>query len=199
MVVLSPNIDYKIKLFERRMITDQINPWLFHFKSGTLSISRFDGRKITVGGCIEFSDSTRQVFWQNYIEPFLEDFTVTIIKSIENECLKSDLNLDDHLKYLSVALPKMYNIIYSAMSEVDQQLRGHGYPKKIQRQEIKGYLGGMERFLEDHLEMVMQKNFKDKKVKNNISKIWKDPVWSKVIGTAITGILGYLLWWCFPD
>lgn len=152
---------------------------------------------VVVWGCMEFSGTPREVFWEGYIEPFLEVFTIDIIQQVEKECSENKLNLKDEIKYLSIALLKMYDEIYKKMVDVDQNLRGKGYPKQITQKNVSVYLSRMENFLEDQISMLLKKHTIYKRVRNYILNVGNE-VCSKVIVGGILTLIGIIYCYMSP-
>ncbi|MCF6344687.1 MAG: hypothetical protein L3J15_08470 [Devosiaceae bacterium] len=197
MTVLKPKIIKRVKDEKDQLIREKITPWLMGFSSGKLEIENFHGRIISYSG-IEFSGSPCDVFWGCYIEPFLENITNQLILEIAKECKESKLDIRAELDFLTQQLNGLYNAIYKEMSETEQRLLGKGFPDKIQKRDVNSQITTMKKYLEQHVEMEIQKHTSaiQKSSKSIVSRLWQDPVWSKVIATGILALLSgiYFFW-----
>jgi hypothetical protein len=110
---------------------NQIAPWAF-FNSGKFQITDFFGKVIASHG-IEFSGSIRDLFWENYIEPFLEDivdrsFTETLRLARDRSQL-----FPDPFEEMGGQLVSLARKAFTRMAGIDQRLRGNGYPESVPR------------------------------------------------------------------
>ncbi len=114
-------------------------------------ISAFDGRQIAYQG-IGFDGSPREVFWGRYIEPFLEDLCVTELRAAITMARDRSVVARDALPEIQGLLLSGMHKVYERMAEIDQRLRGKGYPHKIARRDTDNEIAAMKRFLSSHVE-----------------------------------------------
>lgn len=124
----------------------QLEPWV-HFNSGKpVRVKRLDGKDICYEGIL-FEGSPRQVFWSNYIEPFIEDISINEINEASRQA--ADRNIDGHalLDEVEMLLFGECDKVFTKMETIDQRLRGRGYPEKVdrksshrERESIKGFI-----------------------------------------------------------
>jgi hypothetical protein len=116
----------------------------------TFRVKRFDGREIVCGG-ISFDGSPRAVFWDGYIEPFLEHLCVGEIGAAVT--MAKEREVDGIL-----LLPEIYDLllvgikkIYTRMADIDRRLRGGGYPDRVTLRPIEDKVQRMEVFVGDRI------------------------------------------------
>ena len=68
-------IKRKIDAERERLNKDTLTPWTCFHRVKIFQIKKFDGSPIRFGE-IEFSGSPQDVFWNGFIEPFLEDTAI---------------------------------------------------------------------------------------------------------------------------
>jgi len=102
---------------------NQIIPWSFLTSKGGLSCKDFYGREIHYGG-VKFEGSPREVFWNGYIEPFLEDITYRAIDFTINICKDKEEKIQEPLLETDRQLKSLVRKTYASMADVDRRLRG---------------------------------------------------------------------------
>ncbi len=157
MPVLTPKIQRLIKEEREALLREQITPWIMGFANGSLNIKNFYGKNISYSG-IEFEGSPRHIFWNKYIEPFLEDITVRLITDITQECLTCNLRLEEELSVLSQNLRNLYSVIFDEMAKSDQRICGKGHPDQVPIKNVSIYNAFMNEFMEQHINMEIAKH-----------------------------------------
>lgn len=181
MSVLESKIQKLIRNERNRLIREQITPWLMGFAAGQFHIRNFHNEEIEYTG-IKFEGSPRHVFWSGYIEPFLEDVTDHLISDISQECTEENLGINSELNVLSQHLSNMYTSIFKKMAETDQKILGEGDPNKIPQKSVTAEIALMNRYLEQHINMEVQK-------KSFRRRIWNASVRNTIISKVIWAIL----------
>lgn len=125
---------------------DKIDPWLF-LKSGKLfQVSNFYGKSISYQG-IEFEGSPRDVFWSRYIEPFVEDIVERIVTDVAREAVERHIKLGPPISEAEGYLKQLARTTYERMADVDQRLRGNGYPGSVVRRSVDAEVSAMEAYI----------------------------------------------------
>ncbi len=179
MPILGPKIQKLVQDEGNSLIREQITPWIMGFAKGRLSINNFYQKNISYEGVL-FEGSPRDVFWGRYIEPFLEDTNQRLINSISQECAANNLNLTEELHMLQLHLQSMHNRIFNNMADIDQRMRGGGYPERIPKRDVSEEISRMNNYLCEHIEMEIAKHHSSQNKKIIWKRLWHDPVWSKV-------------------
>jgi hypothetical protein len=139
----------RITDFARFLEDEKITPWVFLHTRG-VRVSRADGKEISISGVL-FEGSPREVFWNNYIEIFLEDEFVSIPKETI-AWVKDDRN--DPMPFIFEA-GELYKIlihkIYNVMADVDRTLRGRGYPNKIDSKNVNDKITAMNAYVDGYI------------------------------------------------
>lgn len=130
----------------RHLDRECLTPWVFFNAGPPMRVEDFYGRQIGYQG-IEFSGSPRDVFWGNFIEPFLRDLTVrTAAHAVEladsRRILRSDALAD-----AQVLLNGVVHGAYERMQDIDRRLRGKGHPSKVAPEDISPKRENMEAFV----------------------------------------------------
>jgi hypothetical protein len=115
-----------------QLIRQQVTPWSFLTAGPPCRIKLFDGRQIAYEG-VEFDGSPRQVFWSRYIEPFLEDLYISEITAAVSIARKRGIDARLLLPELQGLLSAGFREVYARMADVDQRLRGKGFPDRVGR------------------------------------------------------------------
>ena len=110
----------------------------------------FYGKEIQYQGVI-FEGSPREVFWGRYIEPFLEDISYRAIDQTIRLCSVKMERLKEPLLEISELLKILVRKAYDLMADVDQRLRGSGFPQNIVKRSVDVEIAAMERFIDDRI------------------------------------------------
>lgn len=93
---------------------NKISPWSNLHLGKPLKVQNYYGKKIHYEG-IKFEGSPKIVFWENYIEPFLENIIIDAVRkttSLCNECkIKNSLPFNDLRKLLKISVKNVYSIM----------------------------------------------------------------------------------------
>ena len=133
-----------------RLDRNQITPWAFMTAGPPFRIKDFYGKKIAYQG-IGFEGSPRDIFWGRYIEPFLEDSADRLIKETLKLCEEKQHAPKEPLAELGGLLKSLAHRAYDRMAEIDQRLRGKGYPESVGRKQTEQEFARMEAFIEQRI------------------------------------------------
>ncbi|MGO8760564.1 MAG: hypothetical protein ACLP2P_13015 [Desulfobaccales bacterium] len=130
----------------------QIIPWSFLTTSSGLSCKDFYGKEIHYAGKFKFEGSPREVFWNRYIEPFLEDISYRAIDYIINICKEREERINEPLLEAEMQLKSLIRKAYTSMADVDRRLRGCGYPQNVAIRKVESEIAVMDRFVVDRIQ-----------------------------------------------
>ena len=144
---LHPTFEKRIDDAVDRILLRQVDPWAF-FRSGPpMRVTRFDGRIIAYQG-LEFEGSPPLVFWSRYIEPFLEDLAVQEINAAVAAARERGVDGKQLLLEVEGMLLSGSKKVFTRMAQIDQRLRGKGYPQSVQLRPIDDKYDHMKEFIE---------------------------------------------------
>lgn len=124
---LSSKIQELVHYEQKKLISNHIDNWLLGFKHGKFQTKHFDGRDISYEG-VKFEGSPREVFLNDYIEPFLFKSTDNLIDVVSTILKSSKLNPKPVLSELGLEVIKLYDCVYKRMAYVDRCLMANGNP-----------------------------------------------------------------------
>lgn len=131
-------------------INSKLNPWRFFSTGKLVKVTNYYGKPISIGGDIEFEGTPRLVFWDNFIEPFLQEGIINILDQTAETCKQANLNPEPYIEETAVLLDNLIQNVYSEMADIDQNLRGKGFPHRASRKQVKGKIKEMQKLLEGH-------------------------------------------------
>ena len=107
----------------------------------------FYGKTISYQG-VSFEGSPCDVFWGGFIERFLRDLIVRVIDDTARRAKNRGLAPRRPMNEAAGLLKGAVSGAYQRMQEVDQCLRGAGYPDRITAQPIDAYVHRMGSFID---------------------------------------------------
>ena len=181
---LYPTFEKRVDDAVSRIAREQVEPWLFMQKK--LVVKRFDGHQISYEG-VEFEGSPRDVFWSGYIEPFLEDLVVKEFSAAVTAAKDRDVDARLLIPEVQGMLLSASRKVLSKMAEVDQRLRGHGYPQQVALRGVEPEYARLREFIDRHAlaELQMWKPRPAYERWYERSKFW---VWAVGIVVALAGL-----------
>lgn len=148
---LYPAFHKRIEDATHVLIQDQVTPWAFFNSGKPMRVKTFHGKDITYEG-IGFEGSPRLVFWNGYIQPFLEALIVQEISVAV--ALAKDRGVDARK-----LLPEVQGLLYAAchkvftrMAEIDQRIQGKGFPDNIRIRSVEQELVNFKDFIAMHID-----------------------------------------------
>jgi hypothetical protein len=157
--ILKPLIDKTIQDKARLIIDNQIIPWAFFYTSRGVSVRRYDGKLISYAG-IKFFGTPVEVFWNGYIEPYIEKLVVESIEAVSKQIKENNLDSKKEFDYLSVRLGISVERIYREMQRVDQTLKNTSLSHTQEKRSpvnIDNKVIHMKHFIDQHINMALQK------------------------------------------
>jgi hypothetical protein len=129
---------------------NSITPWAFMTAGPQFRCRDFYGKEICYQA-IKFEGSPRQVFWGRYIEPFLEDIVQRAIAETVRLATEKKQDAKQPLAEVAGMLKSVAHRAYRRMADIDERLRGEGFPDSVQKRNTDGELASMERFIDAHV------------------------------------------------
>lgn len=146
---LFPTFDKRITDATDHIIQHQVIPWAFLKAGPKFSVKRFDGREISYQG-VSYEGSPESVFWNGYIEPFLEALAIEEISRATSLSKERNLDLKEVLPQVEGLLISASYEVFDKMAAVDQKLRGKGFPESVPIRSTESEIGRMRSFISSH-------------------------------------------------
>ena len=148
------NLGNRVSNLEHQIIDEKISPWIF-FRTGKMKeVTNYHGKVIKYSG-IEFTGSPRLVFWNGFIEPFLENGIAQVLNSAAQDCQDRNIDNTEFLQEAESLLTGLISKVYRRMSEIDKKLRGQGYPEKVTPVDVSDKIGKMQEFLNQYMKAIL--------------------------------------------
>lgn len=117
------------------LIRKRVEPWM-SFNVNGINIERANGTVIAYQG-IAFEHTARNTFWDGFIQPYLERLAEVRIEQTAKLAREHLTDVSTVLNDLAGMLQSGANRVFQRMADIDQRLRGNGYPESVQRMPIK--------------------------------------------------------------
>lgn len=151
--LLYEKTNQRIDDFYAKLDKEQLTPWCF-FNTGKMpEVKRYYGGTIKYSG-IEFSGTPVLVFWEGFIEPFLEHGIVRILEQVADDTSTKQLNPESCISQAAGLLDGVISKTYNRMAEIDQRLRGKGNPESVKRKDVSEQIEKMRNYLQRHKEAI---------------------------------------------
>ncbi len=148
------NLRNRVSDLEHQIIDEKIEPWIF-FRTGKMKeVTNYYGKVIKYQG-VEFAGTPRLVFWNGFIEPFLENAIAEVLNSVAQDCQHRNIDHKEFLHDANSLLRSLVSKAYRRMSEIDQRLRGKGYPEKVTPVDVSDKIQTMQEFLDQYTQAVL--------------------------------------------
>jgi len=143
----------RVNDFYAKLDKEQLTPWCF-FNTGKMpEVKKYYGGTIKCSG-VEFSGTVVLVFWEGFIEPFLEHGIVKILEQVADDTSAKQLNPELCISEAAGLLDGVISKTYNRMAEIDQRLRGKGNPKSVKRKDVTEQIEKMRNYLQRHKEAI---------------------------------------------
>ena len=133
-----------------RLEDAQITPWAF-FNANGVRVQNFYGKPIAISG-VRFRGSSELVFWNHYIEPFLEDISFKAIELAMKVAADRKIPLREPLLEARGQLHSLCRRAFDRMANIDQRLRGGGFPDNVQLRDTRNELAQMHQFIDKRID-----------------------------------------------
>lgn len=115
-----------------RLEREKISHWLMNFNRGSMNIDGCRGERITTSGGV-FDGSAREIYW-SFMRPCVEDIIGEALEKADDLGRKYPPSIARRgLDETEALLRTFVARVYKRMVDIDQRLRGNGYPETAGR------------------------------------------------------------------
>jgi hypothetical protein len=114
-------------------------------------VDDFYGKPIAISG-VRFSGSSELAFWNGYIEPFLKDISFRAIDLSISVAADRKIPLHQPLLEVQGQLYSLCHRTFDRMANIDQRLRGAGFPAKVPLRNTDKELAQMRQFIDKRID-----------------------------------------------
>lgn len=132
----------------RDTIFKKLTKWCFLTAGPPMEVEKYDGSLIHYQG-IKFKGSPKLVFWEGFIEPFLENGAIEIFNKTSETSYKCNLSVNACLNEAEDLVKILVSLTYEKMADIDQRLSGNGI-KKGPRVGVAGKIANMNALIKSH-------------------------------------------------
>ena len=137
-------------------IADKLRPWEeYYMRNNELKVKNYYGRTISYSGVL-LSRSPMLVFWNNFIEPFLENGAVEILKNTYQLCIEKELPPQIYMKEASELLKLLNRETYERMSKLCSKSRNRGFPNGETPVNVEGKINKMNSHVDSYAAATMK-------------------------------------------
>jgi hypothetical protein len=172
----------------QRLEKDKITPWAFFLTDKGLRLTDFFGKPVSYVG-VQFEGSPQSVFWSSFIQPFLNDIVSRSFSDTRDFCVDRRLNSKLPLEETAALLKAGIEKAYGRMCDIDQRLRGKGFPKSVPRYTAEKEKIATLEFIETRLAAELASQPRQKRTMSTIYDEQKFWFWLVGIIIAVAGIL----------
>jgi hypothetical protein len=130
-----PELIFAIETAFAKLEREKVNPWMLLPSNKMQPIEDFHGKVIQYTG-VKFEGSPAELFWNDFIEPFLEALIGWGFKLAFDHAKEHKLNAGSCINVAQQALQNGVSKIYDRMQDIDRRLRGSGYPNTVPMHDI---------------------------------------------------------------
>ena len=177
-----------IELEFQKLEKDKVTPWAFLLSGKGLKVTDFFGKQISYDG-VEFEGSPRTKFWKGFIQAFLKDIVSRSFSETRNFCQTHNIDSKLPLEETASLLETGISNIYRRMTDIDQRLRGKGYPNSVQKYDPRAEMKESEAFVQERMSAESALVPKKKRTLNTIYEEQKFWFWFVGIAVAVAGLL----------
>ena len=157
---LYPITFQKVKELDK-VITGKLMEWKKLPMRGGMQVKNYYGKVISYEG-VTIDGSPRLVFWDNFIEPFLENGTIDILNATYQMCAEKNLTPYPYIKEACEILKLLNRKTYKSMSRIDQVSKGNGFPDSVTPKNVDEKINKMDQFIASHFIAILKKGKKPK-------------------------------------
>jgi hypothetical protein len=186
--IIKQKLEREFRVLEEKQVT----PWAFVKLDKPFRVEKFDGGFISYEGKIQFDGSPRDVLWGSYIRLFLEDIIDRAFSDTRTFCIENNIARQIPLQETSLQLQLGCSRIYNRMADIDQRLRGEGFPNSVPKKKVNKEMDRMRDFIFARLDSENALSPKPEKKTFNLN-LWyeQNKFWVWIIGIAVS-VLGLL-------
>lgn len=132
-------------------LTKLIHRWLFLKAGPPMKVTAYDGTEICYQG-VAFKGSPVQVFWNGFIEPYIENYSVNVLEQTSALAIECQFSIEESIEEAKLLLLVMVRRLYDEMAETDRTLSGNGFtfPEK---KDVSGHVESMSKKIIEHAEI----------------------------------------------
>ena len=157
---LYPITFQKIKALDI-VISDKLMALKMFSARWKLQTTNYYGKEIHYEGIL-FEGTPEIVFWDNFIEPFLENGVIDILNATYQMCAEKNLEPHTYINEACDILKRLNQKTYKTMSRTDQILRGNGYPDSVTPKNVDDKIKNMDSFIDTHSAAILKRGEKPK-------------------------------------
>jgi hypothetical protein len=133
-----------------RLDRAQLTPWAF-FRGTGVKVNDFYGKPIAYEG-LAFSGSPVLIFWNGYIEPFLEDIAFRAIDLTLKSSADRTIPIRQPLLEVQGQLYGLCHKTFDRMANIDQRLRKTGVRDEVPVRRTDKELARMHQFIDKRID-----------------------------------------------
>ena len=137
----------KVCDFYETILNDKLWPWRFYDTHG-VRVTRHNGQIISSKG--KFGGTIKLVFWEGFIEPFLEDAIEEVLQQTAKTCRELKPDSGPYIRETVSLLRGFTESIYKEMVRIDWGLTGRGDPRGIIPESVQDKIVKMNRYTQEH-------------------------------------------------
>ena len=145
----------KIEDFYIDIDRNKLTPWSFLNSGKLFEVKDYYDKSIRYQG-VEFEGTPRNVFWGNFIEPFLEHGITNILEQVASEAKESNLAPEPCIIEAVNLLDSLITRVYYRMAKIDQNLRGKGDPKSVKQKDVSQEIEKMVNYLQQQQKSITE-------------------------------------------
>ena len=143
--LLYPIIDNYVTEVDR-IISDKIMAWRMFPAKWKLDVTDFYGKRIHYEG-VTFKGTPQHVFWNGFIEPFLENGIKQTLQKVLKDCEERSLIRIKYLDEACALLEILIHKTYKNMVETEHFLRGKGFPRSVEPRNVSSNIKKMNQYM----------------------------------------------------
>lgn len=140
-----------------KIISDKLMAWRVFPARWKLHITDYYGKVIHYDEVHGYEGSPEIVFWDNFIEPFLENGIIDILKTTYQMCKEKNLDPIPYMKETCESLKLLNRKTYENMSRTDQLLRGKGYPNSVTPKKVDEKINKINQFIDSYFTAILKR------------------------------------------
>lgn len=147
---------------------ESLTPWVFFNVGKPINIKNRQGREVHYEG-VKFEGSPRDVFW-SFFTPCIEDIISEQFEAAIEICTDDGYFHEDALTETADLLRSRVTRFLRDMAEIDQRIRGEGFPEHVPRRPVDNEIGYLNEIIEQHLGAAKQRISQRKDLAKRSSK-----------------------------
>jgi hypothetical protein len=137
-----------------RLERELFGPWSLFNSGKPIKVANCEGRQVHYSG-VGFSGSPRDIFWI-FFDPDIRKVITDHIEQTVKDCEGLPDTLESALNETRELLSDFIRRTYKRLADIDQRLRGKGFPNSVAPQNVEGRIQLMQKMLDEHVEAAIQ-------------------------------------------